>query len=142
MKKRTLSLLLAVACALSLALAAAAAAPRRMPRPPPGGAAPPAAVDQTRGSSLPPPATSAPASRTPTTPPCPWACRAPDHQGRGGKPAPGPGHRVGAQRGLHRVDLPSAGGVTFSNGTPFNADSVLANFDRMKKGPSSPPSTA
>ena len=25
-------------------------------------------------------------------------------------------------------------GVTFSNGTPFNADSVLANFDRMKKG--------
>lgn len=26
-------------------------------------------------------------------------------------------------------------GVTFSNGTPFNADSVLANFDRMKKGP-------
>lgn len=26
-------------------------------------------------------------------------------------------------------------GVTFSNGTPFNADIVLANFDRMKKGP-------
>ena len=26
-------------------------------------------------------------------------------------------------------------GVTFSNGTPFNADVVLANFDRMKKGP-------
>lgn len=25
--------------------------------------------------------------------------------------------------------------VTFSNGTPFNADIVLANFDRMKKGP-------
>ena len=26
-------------------------------------------------------------------------------------------------------------GVNFSNGTPFNADVVLANFDRMKKGP-------
>lgn len=26
-------------------------------------------------------------------------------------------------------------GVQFSNGTPFNADAVLANFDRMKKGP-------
>lgn len=26
-------------------------------------------------------------------------------------------------------------GVTFSNGVPFNADIVLANFDRMKKGP-------
>ncbi|MEG2679393.1 MAG: ABC transporter substrate-binding protein, partial [Oscillospiraceae bacterium] len=26
-------------------------------------------------------------------------------------------------------------GVSFSNGTAFNADSVLANFDRMKKGP-------
>ena len=26
-------------------------------------------------------------------------------------------------------------GVTFSNGTQFNADIVLANFDRMKKGP-------
>ena len=26
-------------------------------------------------------------------------------------------------------------GVSFSNGTPFNADVVLANFDRMKKGP-------
>ena len=26
-------------------------------------------------------------------------------------------------------------GVTFSNGTPFNADIVVANFDRMKKGP-------
>lgn len=25
-------------------------------------------------------------------------------------------------------------GVSFSNGTPFNADAVLANFDRMKKG--------
>ena len=25
--------------------------------------------------------------------------------------------------------------VTFSNGTPFHADIVLANFDRMKKGP-------
>lgn len=25
--------------------------------------------------------------------------------------------------------------VTFSNGTPFNADIVLANFDRMQKGP-------
>ena len=25
--------------------------------------------------------------------------------------------------------------VSFSNGTPFNADIVLANFDRMKKGP-------
>lgn len=26
-------------------------------------------------------------------------------------------------------------GVSFSNGVPFNADAVLANFDRMKKGP-------
>ena len=26
-------------------------------------------------------------------------------------------------------------GVNFSNGVPFNADAVLANFDRMKKGP-------
>jgi len=26
-------------------------------------------------------------------------------------------------------------GVAFSNGVPFNADAVLANFDRMKKGP-------
>ena len=66
MKKRTLSLLLAVACALSLALSGCGGAPAPDAQTSaPAGSETPAAVDQTRES------------RTPTTPPCPWACGSP-----------------------------------------------------------------
>ena len=88
MKKRTLSLLLAVACALSLALSGCGGAPA----PDAQTSAPAGSVVEAdknglaiacgdgrllRVLELPPPATSAPASRTPTTPPCPWACGSP-----------------------------------------------------------------
>ena len=77
---------------------AAAARPRRMPRPPPRRAAKPLPPwTRPARSSLPPPATSAPASRTPTTPPCPWAWEPLITKDESGKPAPALATEWGAQ---------------------------------------------
>ena len=75
MKKRTLSLLLAVACALSLALSGCGGAPAPDAQTSaPAGSETPATVDQTREIVF---AASRDQCRTPTTPPCPWACGSP-----------------------------------------------------------------
>ena len=76
MKKRTLSLLLAVACALSLSGCGGAPAPDAQTSAP-AGSETPAAVDQTREIVFAASRDQCPGGRTPTTPPCPWACGSP-----------------------------------------------------------------
>ena len=149
MKKRTLTLLLAVACALSLALGGCTAGKPTDPTP---GASAPGTAD---GTSSPAPTGSQSAEIDQTREIVFAASRdqCPGEQDAyyasmslgvweplltkdaSGKPAP-----ALATAWEHNEDstvwtFHLREGVTFSNGTPFNADIVLANFDRMKKGP-------
>ena len=137
MKKRTLSLLLAVACALSLALSGCGGAPAPDAQTSaPAGSETPAAVDQTREIVF-----AASRDQCPGEQDAYYASMSLGvwepliTKDESGKPAP-----ALATEWEHNEDstvwtFHLREGVTFSNGTPFNADSVLANFDRMKKGP-------
>ena len=119
MKKRTLSLPLAVACACPCRGRGGAPAPdaqtsaRR-------GAKPPAARWIAFAASSRP---VAPASRTPTTPPCPWGVWEPLITKDGsGKPRPLPWPLEWEHNEDSGVDpFHLREGVTFSNGAPFNA---------------------
>ena len=135
MKKRTLSLLLAVACALSLSGCGGAPAPDAQTSAP-AGSETPAAVDQTREIVF-----AASRDQCPGEQDAYYASMSLGvwepliTKDESGKPAP-----ALATEWEHNEDstvwtFHLREGVTFSNGTPFNADSVLANFDRMKKGP-------
>ena len=139
MKKRALSLLLSAACALSLVLSACggdAAAPEASPSAPAGTETPAAAVDQTREIVF-------AASRDQ----CPgeqdayyasmslgvWEPLITKDESNQPAPALATSWEHNEDATVWTFHLRE--GVTFSNGTPFNADIVLANFDRMKKGP-------
>ena len=139
MKKRALSLLLSAACALSLVLSACggdAAAPEASSSAPAGTETPAAAVDQTREIVF-------AASRDQ----CPgeqdayyasmslgvWEPLITKDESNQPAPALATSWEHNEDATVWTFHLRE--GVTFSNGTPFNADIVLANFDRMKKGP-------
>lgn len=121
MKQRILSLLLALACLLSLTAGAAMAEP---------------AVDQTREIVF-------AASRDQ----CPgemdghyasmtlgiWEPLITKDET--GKPAPALAESWTHNDECTEWTFQLRQGVNFSNGVPFNADAVIANFDRMKKGP-------
>ena len=136
MKKRALTLLLSLTCTLTLALSGCGASPTPDASGTPAVTGSPEAVDQTREIVF-------AASRDQ----CPGeldAYYASMSLGiweplitkdADGKPAP-----ALATEWEHNEDstvwtFHLREGVTFSNGSPFNADTVLANFDRMKKGP-------
>ena len=94
MKKRTLSLLLAVACALSLSGCGGAPAPDAQTSAP-AGSETPAAVDQTREIVF-----AASRDQCPGEQDAYYASMSLgvwDHQGRERQARPRPGHRVGAQ---------------------------------------------
>ena len=139
MKKRALSLLLSAACALSLVLSACGggpAAPEASPSAPAGTESPAAAVDQTREIVF-------AASRDQ----CPgeqdayyasmslgvWEPLITKDESNQPAPALATSWEHNEDATVWTFHLRE--GVSFSNGTPFNADIVLANFDRMKKGP-------
>ena len=145
MKKRTISLLLAV-CALSLAVSGCGA-PSGAPTPAPQTAAPqtagpapaqtsPAEIDQTREIAF-----AASRDQCPGEQDGHYASMSLGiwepliTKDEDGKPIP-----ALAERWEHNEDstvwtFHLRQGVSFSNGVPFNADAVLANFARMEKGP-------
>ena len=135
MKKRTLSLLLAVACALSLSGCGGAPAPDAQTSAP-AGSETPAAVDQTREIVF-----AASRDQCPGEQDAYYASMSLGvwepliTKDESGKPAPALATEWERNEDSTVWTFHLREGVTFSNGTPFNADSVLANFDRMKKGP-------